>query len=808
MSVFPKKLNSNLKHSPSTEESGKESFFGVQAKLNIGKSNDKFETEADATADKVVSNKESRSGGFFPPTQPALVQKQTAKEDKEVQTKEEKEEQVQKSETVDTTPANTSALESKLQSSKGGGSPMANRTREEMESGFGTDFGDVKIHNDSNAIQMNKELGSQAFASGKDVYFNQGKYNPDSQSGKHLLAHELTHTLQQGAKPNIQKQDLPNHLDSLNEMLDSFNVPEDEVILICGQLEESEKATVLADGSYKRRMANALNVAEMTSAVNNLGFNLDTKLEWVNAAATFGTFFMTYSEIKAMVIAADQPQRDALKTDTWKSFFVGVCDNTTMVEALDDLQFDLITKLTWLKAEMTITSWELDYSTIKPWITHANTTQAERDSLKTNTDVGMSFFVDVCTNITMVEALDDLQFDLITKLTWLKAEMTITSWELNYITIKPWIIHTNTTQGERDSLKTNADLGMSFFVDVCTNDTMVEALDDLQFDLITKLTWLHAEMTITSWELHYATIKPWIIHTNTTQIERDLLKTDEWKAFFGSVCTNVTIIEALTDLQFDLKTKIEWTRTEAGLEEVKQIIELATKADRDLVWNDAAYLASLRTEVGDDYYLWVIIKLRMLFIGSVAHTSAVDADAAIQTHLSSYVSGGVADGRQIEGFVAIVDSLNWNIAGENHYGASVWATKNLSGFVDSARRVWIEQDSGNAGTMVHEGTHKYSSPGLIDLSQPLNEGVTEYFTRIVCNAAGINIAGRTNYQDNWTTATKLVTLVGEAVVASAYFDGDTDTLESTFISAGGGSNWSAFLSETESQNWVAADAYL
>ncbi|WP_053004315.1 DUF4157 domain-containing protein [Flavobacterium sp. ABG] len=807
MSTFPKKSNSNSKHSPSTVERGEESFFGVQAKLNIGKSNDKFEAEADATADKVVSNKKNNSKGFFTPPQPALVQKQTAKEDQEVQTKEEKE-PLQKSATTDTNPTNTSALEGKLQSSKGGGSPLTNQTKEEMESGFGADFSDVKIHSDSNAIQMNKELGSQAFASGNDVYFNQGKYNPDSQSGKHLLAHELTHTLQQGGnKPNIQKEDPPNHLDSLNEMLDSFNVPEDEVILMCSQLEESERATVLADGSYKRRMADALNVAEMTSAVNNLGWTLDKKLEWVNAAATFGTTFMSYSEIKGMVIAADQPQRDALKTDTWRSFFVGVCDNTTMVEALDDLQFDLITKLTWLKAEMTITSMELSYSTIKPWITHANTTPAERDSLKTNADVGMSFFVDVCDNTTMVEALDDLQFDLITKLTWLKAEMTITSWELSYSTIKPWIIHTNTTQAERDSLKTNTDLGMSFFVDVCTNATMVEALDDLQFDLITKLTWLHAEMTITSWELHYPTIKPWIIHANTTQIERDSLKTEEWKAFFGSVCTNVTIIEALTDLQFDLKTKIEWTRTEAGLEEVKQIIELATKADRDLVWNDAAYLASLRSEVGDNYYLWVIIKLRMLFVGSIAHTSAVDADAAIQTHLSAYVGGGVAEGRQIEGFVAVVDTLNWNIAGENHYGASVWATKNVSGFVDSERRVWIEQNSGNPGTMVHEGTHKYSTRTLINLSQPLNEGVTEYFTRMVCNAAGINISTRTNYQDNWTTATKLVALVGEAVVAAAYFDGDTDTLESTFVSAGG-TGWSTFLNETKSGNWTAADAYL
>ena len=56
---------------------------------------------------------------------------------------------------------------------------------------------------------MNQELGSQAFTNGNDIYFNEGKYNPESDSGKHLLAHELTHTVQQGASPssnNVQQK--------------------------------------------------------------------------------------------------------------------------------------------------------------------------------------------------------------------------------------------------------------------------------------------------------------------------------------------------------------------------------------------------------------------------------------------------------------------------------------------------------------------------------------------------------------------------------------------------------------------------
>ncbi len=92
----------------------------------------------------------------------------------------------------------TSSLDSQLNSSKEG-SPLSDGVKNEMESGFGVDFSDVKIHTDSQAVQMSRSLGAQAFTHGNNIYFNQGKYQPTSTSGKHLLAHELTHTIQQGA---------------------------------------------------------------------------------------------------------------------------------------------------------------------------------------------------------------------------------------------------------------------------------------------------------------------------------------------------------------------------------------------------------------------------------------------------------------------------------------------------------------------------------------------------------------------------------------------------------------------------------
>lgn len=109
--------------------------------------------------------------------------------------------QVEEEEEVQANPNGQASLnsftESKLQTGPGSGNKMDSAIQREMESGFGADFSGVSIHTDSTSEQMNKELGAQAFTHGNDIYFNKGKYNPQSKEGKHLLAHELTHTIQQ-----------------------------------------------------------------------------------------------------------------------------------------------------------------------------------------------------------------------------------------------------------------------------------------------------------------------------------------------------------------------------------------------------------------------------------------------------------------------------------------------------------------------------------------------------------------------------------------------------------------------------------
>lgn len=91
----------------------------------------------------------------------------------------------------------SSDLESHLSQSKGSGYRLPQDTQQQMESSFGADFSRVNIHTDSRAVQMNQELKAQAFTHGSDVYFNSGKYQPESTEGRKLIAHELTHVIQQ-----------------------------------------------------------------------------------------------------------------------------------------------------------------------------------------------------------------------------------------------------------------------------------------------------------------------------------------------------------------------------------------------------------------------------------------------------------------------------------------------------------------------------------------------------------------------------------------------------------------------------------
>ena len=131
---------------------------------------------------------------------------QAQEEEEDVQAQEEEEVQAQEEEpgavqarALEGRELRNPDIEQRLLASKGGGFPLEGDIKKEMEDKFGTDFSSVRIHTDSDAADLADKLHAQAFTHGSDVYFNQGKYDPVTTEGKRLLAHELTHVVQQGA---------------------------------------------------------------------------------------------------------------------------------------------------------------------------------------------------------------------------------------------------------------------------------------------------------------------------------------------------------------------------------------------------------------------------------------------------------------------------------------------------------------------------------------------------------------------------------------------------------------------------------
>ena len=188
--------------------------------LSVGRPGDTYEVEADAVADKVVQRLSQEKGNDAPffksekPT-PSIQRKCSECCGEEIQKKEEEpqEEVIQPKTSISASTAaedesiqrknNVSGIAQQLNSSKGTGNALPEKTKKSMETAFGTDFSKVHIHTGDNAVQMSEALHAQAFTHGNNIYFNKGKYNPESTSGAHLLAHELTHTIQQGAVPNV-----------------------------------------------------------------------------------------------------------------------------------------------------------------------------------------------------------------------------------------------------------------------------------------------------------------------------------------------------------------------------------------------------------------------------------------------------------------------------------------------------------------------------------------------------------------------------------------------------------------------------
>ncbi|MFW6063009.1 MAG: DUF4157 domain-containing protein [Chloroflexota bacterium] len=195
----------------------------IQTKLTVTAGGDRYEQEADAVASKIVERLQAPTA---PQTKNRDVQRQ-AQEDEVLQAKplsstisrlrrREAEEvglQMQRREADEeelqakAAPigreggAVDAATEQSIRQARGNGQRMPTSVRRSMERAFGADFGNVRVHTGSQSDRLNRAISARAFTTGSDIFFRQGAYDPHSRSGQQLLAHELTHVVQQRTGP-------------------------------------------------------------------------------------------------------------------------------------------------------------------------------------------------------------------------------------------------------------------------------------------------------------------------------------------------------------------------------------------------------------------------------------------------------------------------------------------------------------------------------------------------------------------------------------------------------------------------------
>ncbi len=160
----------------------KKKTLGLQTKLTIGEAGDAYEREADHIADQVMSS----PGHSSVKGAPLQVQRYAG-----------------------ATGASADSVPDSVGHTLGeSGNPLPRAVRQNMEQRFGHDFSQVRVHSGASAANSAREVNAQAYTVGQNIVFGAGRFAPDTQPGQHLLAHELTHVVQQrgGFSPAIQRQ--------------------------------------------------------------------------------------------------------------------------------------------------------------------------------------------------------------------------------------------------------------------------------------------------------------------------------------------------------------------------------------------------------------------------------------------------------------------------------------------------------------------------------------------------------------------------------------------------------------------------
>ena len=290
--------------------------------------------------------------------------------------------------------------------------------------------------------------------------------------------------------------------------------------------------------------------------------------------------------------------------------------------------------------------------------------------------------------------------------------------------------------------------------------------------------------------------------------------------------------------------------------QLKELLKGMSVAERKTIWSDTALLDKGLAFVGDKQKPALVAALGMfvpttpaagnLDLANAPHMSGAEADTFIQTeiakksHLKGFIAAAAGAGKKADGAVAVVDAATWAKVYNVQYPDKVLGTDDLrtNAYIankNEDRPAMIHQDRGTRSTAIHESMHRYSELAVLNkFGSPLNEGITEYFTRLLTDKDGKPAdeggPSRTNYQENWEFVRDMLVILGanktdrEKALGEVYFEGQVDLLETKFKARLKASKnalsrfftsdaqlktkWNEFSQKVKGGDWVAAKGML
>jgi Domain of unknown function (DUF4157) len=692
-------------------------------------------------------------------------------------------------------PADVSGVLARRQ---GQGAPLPVETTAAMGDALGHDFAGVRVHHDAQANDIARSVQAEAFTHGSDLYFAKGAYDPGSASGTHLLAHELAHVAQQregrhqatAGGLTVGRADDPAETEA--------EATAAQVVSSLRRRAARPSKQHLDEGTQPGGGLASLRRHASAVAAGGVVIRRDLQKDWAKGSKRIGSRSKLLKGVDKAV----------------SSYAKHVADGAVAATLRADLTAILTAMELWGKTE---TSKRSDAATAL-----RNTVQSElaklqpKRSRKTPKRKARS--------VADAPVQDEPSTDTV------EPPPTPNATEI-LAQAKAVVAEDTSTQVVPTDAPGHGDgtpPPQSDVVAVSTPEPVVSTPDPLVSVPVSPATQLAAVGPVTD----KTPLTTTALDKATSRVVEPVVVPKTGKQLFEEAIAAGAPDDAAMGVE--------------RMDALRAMLLGMQRSDKDLIASDDALMAKARIYIGPKEYISLLAAVGMYRkktkggVSESMHMTGAEADTFIQTnikdfsHLAPYIEAAANAGKKGEGFVATLGDEDWNKVYELEFPTEAIGSddeKYTNAFASTKHRdepAILHHDRGTRSTAIHESMHRYATDDVnMTWGFSFNEGVTEYFTRLLTNADGKPAkeggTPRKNYQANWQFLTDMLWILGgddtarQTQLAEINFSGKTDLLKKQFVKACKAKSvpdddiedqWTDFDAAIRSGDWAVARAKL